>query len=500
MMPAMCLLRPFLIALAFCWFSWIGLGGSPAACHAAAPDGALQNRIDALLERKELTGSHVGIHVESLREARVIYSHNGGKRFTPASTMKLFTTAVALVVLGPDYRYETTLFTNGRIEEGKLTGDLIIKGAGDPLLPEYEGTTEGQPIFTVFTDSLRSLGIFRIEGDMVVDNSWLRDPSFGAGWSWEDTLFCYSAPRDGFSFLGNCISLYVTPGPETGSPATLRLDPPTTRVSLRNDTVTTNPRTGTSLVLKATPLDPAIQVSGTIARDDPGRGYPLAVANPALFAGDLFTDLLKEKGITFMGKVTTTEKKPLSPAGPLRELAVHRSPTVTTLVKVINKKSRNLPSEQLFLTLGKRYGGDASHGASWAAAKDVLSRAGIDPGNMIMADGSGLSRYSLLTPGDTVSLLRFMVRQKESAPFLDSLPVAGVDGTLKKRFIHPSLKGNMRAKTGTMRGVRNLAGYMTTRHGDTLLFSMMSNNFTCSLDVIDELYSSIALILYDYVD
>ncbi len=485
-----------IILTSFCLsLLWSVSGFMPS--HAAPVDRDLKSRIDALVDREEFVSAHVGVHVESLRETRAIYSRNGAKRFIPASTMKLVTTAAALMTLGPDYRYETVLLTNGRIEGGKLSGDLIMKGVGDPLLPEYDGATDGPPIFRVFTDALRSLGISRIEGDILVDDSWLRDPAFGAGWSWDDTLFCYSAPRDGFSFLGNCISLYVAPGREPGLPATLRLDPPTTRVSLKNDTVTTGPRTGTSLALKATPLDSAIQVSGTIARDDRERGYPLAVANPALFAGDLFTDTLKEQGITLTGRVTATGKKPLSLTAPLRELAVYRSPPVTSLVRVINKKSRNLPAEQLFLTLGKRHGGEGSRATSWAAAKDVLLRAGIDPSDVAMADGSGLSRYNLLSPRDTVALLRFMVTQKEFTSFSDSLPVAGVDGTLRNRFTHFPLKGNLRAKTGTMLGVRNLAGYMTTKSGDKIIFSMMANNFTYSFDVIDELYSQIILILYE---
>ena len=445
--------------------------------------------------------AHVGIAIQSVKNATPLFLYNEKKRFVSASNMKLYTTAAALLSLSPDFTYETKIMTNGTASQGILKGDLIIVASGDPTISGYFNNNNPTQVFEDWSNALVQQGIRKIDGDIVIDNAYFNDSPFGAGWHWDDMSRCYSAARDAFSFNNNCIALTISPGEKIGALATIEIEPKTGYVTVSGNITTAGENSAIDIKAEYTNNSKTIVMSGTIPLNHKNTVKYMAAKNPAEFGASVLREKLLGNGIEINGNIVCTR----GGCGQIKDIrasitaggqsfqttfAVYRSPKLSEIVKVINKISNNLYAENLLLTIAKERHKEGNSVEAALAVREILNRTGLNPEGLHMVDGSGLSRFNLITPHETVQLLSNMVRSPHAEAFYNSLAIPGDEGTLKDRQKGTSAGAltNVRAKTGTMTHVRNLSGYVTTKNGELLAFSFLCNNYNVPRNVIDNLY------------
>jgi serine-type D-Ala-D-Ala carboxypeptidase/endopeptidase (penicillin-binding protein 4) len=447
----------------------------PSSPVAPVPDRTSQDLND-ILDGSGAANVFWGVSVKSLRTGRRLFARNENKFFVPASNMKLLTTAVALVRLGPDFRYVTSLYTDGTSKNGILKGDVYLRGSGDPTISER---FQGKPIavFEEWADRLKQQGIREITGDLVGDDSLFDDKSLGVGWAWDDELIAFSARISAVSFNDNCFDTFVSPGKRPGDPARIVVTPETSFVKVSNSVRTSAPGEQTSLDARRSFGSNALSLSGRIELDSPPRHIRFTVGNPTLFAMTVLKEVLTRKGIRVLGRPVSIGDVGKTPDyGSIKVLATRQSAPLSDIIEQTNKRSQNLYAELLFRTLGAAYGGRGTTEKSAQVMADTLSTMGIRGDSLAIYDGSGLSRLDLVTPAQIVLLLDYMSHHRYFAHFYRSLPVAGVDGTLMKRMRSTEAENNLRAKTGTLTHVVALSGYLKERDGSLLAFSILSNN------------------------
>ena len=442
----------------------------------------LGKAIDAVVARPDFAAAFWGIEVRSLKTGRTLYARNAEKAFRPASSMKLVTTAAALDALGPDARIRTTVETAGRLDGmGRVLGDVFLVGRGDPNLSDR--FTPGRPAaaFEEMADALAAAGVRRIEGRLVGHEGAFTGDRRGSDWTWEDLPWGYGAEVSALSFADNRVEVTLTPGERAGDPAILDVTPDTGCLSVTStvETVAVAPALpgGTTGEDEGVSLDRAlgsneIRLSGRVPIGGDWDGG-LAVADPARCVAQVFRGVLEAKGIRVTGGVSTS-RAPLP--GGVRVLASHDGPSVAEIVRTVNKESQNLHAEMLLRLVGLRVKGEGSAAKGQDAVLEMARRLGIPDQGWGLSDGSGLARTNLLTPRGLVALLVALDRHPAAAAFRDSLPVAGVDGTLEKRMKGTAAEGRVIAKTGTLRLTNALAGYATTTRGERLAFSIVVNN------------------------
>ena len=451
------------------------------------PREQLAQAVDDAVESDTFGGGFWGVHVVNLRSGEVLHARNAARPFVPASNVKLATTAAALEQLGPDFRYTTTAYATGPVDDGVLRGNLIVRGAGDPSLGGYHQRRDPAQVFRQWADSLRQAGITRIDGNVIGDAGPVPDPPYGHGWSWEDLSYGYGAPIGGLIFNENTVDLTVR-GRNIGQPARVELAPfKTDYVSIQNRsrTVPTNAEDdeeylrlpGTNTIRVRTRIHPSVVEDATIAISDPTR----------YFAHSLRT-VLQRNGISVDGRAAGLDAVGLTPNyrdSTYQRVASYTSPSLAQIARTLNHESRNLYAEQLLRTLAledppdteeDHPPGSASLGIE--AVRETLVRAGVDTSRVELADGSGLSRQNLLSPRALVKVLQHMWEHPNSptsTAFYDSLPQGGEDGTLAYRFRAPNA-ATVHAKTGTLSQVSALSGYTTTAQGVPVAFSILSNH------------------------
>lgn len=429
-----------------------------------------KSRFDELFDTPSFTAARWGASVKSVESGAFIYRLDDTKAFTPASNMKLFTTAVALVRLGPEFRFATELYTNGEIRDGILHGDLVVRGSGDPTL--------STGVFEKWAEQLRAAGIREIRGALIGDDNVFDDQYLGTGWSWDDAAFGYAAQISGLSFSDNSVGIEILPGRTIGGPAILKTAPDTGYVTVSNQVITAPPGNGpNALRFSREPGSNRIIVMGEISAQSPALYERISVHNPTHFAVAAFKEIMEAKGIHIAGDSVDIDDIKMIPDYPsMKKIALHFSQPLYEIIRATNKLSRNIYAEQIFRTLGKVIGGEGSTARSAAVVKETLSSMGIPTDAFAVYDGSGLSRLNLATPLQIVLLLDAMAKHEYFKYFYDSLPVAGVDGTLEWRMKNTGAEKNLHAKTGYFQQVRALSGYTTTKEGEMIAFSIMANN------------------------
>ncbi|OPY73193.1 MAG: D-alanyl-D-alanine carboxypeptidase DacC precursor [Syntrophorhabdus sp. PtaU1.Bin058] len=464
------------------------------------PSASLKGDLTELLKEDILRSSHIGIEVRSLDRDEVLFSYNAGQRFIPASNVKLFTVAAGLEYLTPDFVYETKLMRHGVVESGVLKGDLLIVGSGDPTISGYFHDGNPTKVFEDWAEALKQSGIQAITGNIVIDSSFFRATPLGPGWSWDDEPFCYSAPNDAFSFNNNCIAVTVAPGNSAGDPVTVRIEPGPGDLVIVNNAKTGHREGMDDISIGKEPCTNTITISGGLPVDHPGYRVMVAMERPACYGGLIFKEILAQRGISLQGRIDCGHRGGVSGEAGETTVATYRSPRLSEIIKVVNKRSSNFAAEQLFLTIGKMQKGEGNQTASATAIKEYTERIGADAADLYIVDGSGLSRYNLVTPKVIVALLDHMARSRYFGVFYGSLAIAGTDGTLKKKMQSPPLQGNLRGKTGSMNHVRNLSGYVTTAGGERLAFAILINNFSTDPEIIQDIIERICLRLIKPVD
>ena len=504
----------------------------------AAPPKPLPDRIAAILSAPDLARGFWGIEVISLPAGISLYQQNADKLFTPASNTKLFTTAAALALIGPDYKFRTTVETTGTLDRyGRLNGDLVLVGHGDPNLSgrelPYDLRTQrnDDPIQALETlaDALVQKGVKFIDGDIVADDSYFAFERYGEGWSQDDLVWADGAPVSALTVNDNVVFVNILPADRPGEKAFVSVKPFADYYRIDNRIITTPAGTGRKFYVNREPGATVVTLWGNMPIDDAGANEALAIEDPAEFAAGLFRQLLEKRGIVVYGRqrthhtelatlstfsVTTiapsrggsvsdkdkdSDRQPRS-LRPLKTdqpivLASYESKPLLQDVRVVNKVSQNLHAEILLRLLGRERGNAGTIESGLEVLRGFLTQAGISNDQYVFYDGSGLSRQNLVTPHAVVQLLRYSSTQPWGADFKSTFPVSGVDGSLSERLSTPHMQGRIVAKTGSLGGVKTLSGYATTDAGQTVVFSILSNNFNLPskrvTDAIDELVQAI---------
>ena len=498
-----------------------------AAQLLAAPAKPLPDRIASILNAPDLARGFWGIEVVSLATGKTLYAQNADKLFIPASNTKLFTTAAALALIGPDYKFRTTVETTATLDRyGRLNGDLILVGRGDPNLSgrelPYDLKTQrnDDPIqaLEALADALVQKGVKFIDGDIVADDSYFAFERYGEGWSQDDLVWADGAPVSALTINDNVVFVNILPADRPGEKAFVSVKPFPDYYRVDNRITTAPAGTGRKFFVNREPGSTVLTLWGNMPLDDAGANEALAIEDPAEFAAGLFRQLLEKRGIVIYGKqrthhtelatlstfsVTATapsrggsdgQSHPLKTAQPIT-LASYESKPLLQDIRVINKVSQNLHAEILLRLLGRERGNAGTIEAGQEVLRGFLTKAGISSDEYVFHDGSGLSRQNLATPHAIVELLSYCSTQPWSSDFKATLPVAGVDGTLSERLASPALKKRIMAKTGSHDGVKALSGYATTASGQEVVFSILSNNFNIPAkhvtDAIDHLVEAI---------
>ena len=475
-------------------------GSNEARTAGRRADLDLTRRLDRLLTASDIGPVVWGVDVRVLDRRERLYARDADVLLNPASTMKLVTLAATAERLGWDDRFETALLAAAPIRDGTLLGDLVVRGAGDPTI----NASGPRNVFVDWADELRSLGVRRIAGriigdDDILDDGALETAGFGSGWAWDDFARGFAAPAGALQHRQNVVEVVVEPGAAAGRPASTRFRHPGSDLILRNDVVTVRADRTAGIRLRRLPGRPALVVAGRIPEGASPIVRTAAVGNPTLFFVQAFKDALEQHGIAVDGEAVDVDSLAARDKAPtllgLRPLVRHRSEPLSTIGVDMLKQSKNLYAESLVRHLGV-VAGSAAH-AGRSVVGEVLADWGIDGRGAVVADGSGLSRYTYLTAGTLVEVLSRLYQDPDHrARIMAALPVAGRDGTLRQRLIGTAAEGVARAKTGSMSRVRALAGYVETADGEPLAFAILANNFSAPAAevtrVIDEAVASLA--------
>lgn len=493
----------------------------------------LATTVATILNDPIVANAHWGISVVGL-DGTPIYAFNDAQLFQPASNAKLFTTATALALLGPDFTFKTYVVADGPISsDGHLRGSLRLIGGSDPTLSgrayPYSGHTERpNPPFHALDDlaaQVAASGIRALDGTVVADDTLFVYERYGAGWGQDDLLWDYGAPISALTVNDNVHYLTLTPGASAGSPAIASWNPslPDDAVGLKNEVVTSPAGSESHLGLDRQPDQTFLRAFGTIPAGSKPQNFAIAVQDSAKFAGDGFAQSLAAHGIALNPSAVQvshrlsgdtqeyeTESRqsialhPFAPGQQLpialppnsRVVAQRTSPPISQIVTVVNKVSQNQHAEMLLRLVGKAQGEDGSIAQGARVVRQFIVSAGVQPQDFFFYDGSGLSPQDVITPRAATTLLAYAARQSWGAVYRASLPVGGVDGTLDNRFTQPPLKGKVFAKTGTLNEVHTLSGYLTAASGRTLVFSILCNDHSPVMDrtgaTIDKIVAAIA--------
>ena len=457
-------------------------------------------RVDAALADAQAQKAHWGILVADQETGAPLFELNADRFFVPASNAKIFTTALALATLGPDYKFRTTLESPGTLGAGGLlSGDLILVGRGDPDLSnrkfpfagkvEQEGPAE--KVLAEMAGAAVAKGLKEIDGDIVADDSYFPYDPYPAGWSIGDLFFTFGAPVSAIAFNDNSFSVSVAPGPLAGEPATITVDPGAAIDGFGHEITTGPPGAKPDFAVVRRPGIDFILVRGLIPLGHEPIRLDFALTDPTRAAALTLKQLLEARGVRITGAIRVKHAPPpdTSDAGdlpPLPELppstnplvlAEHFSPPLIEIIGFTNKMSHNLHSELLFRTVAREKSGIGSSVAAVKIEQDFLKQAGIAGGDIVLSDGSGLSHDDLVTPRAVVQVLRYAAQQPWGADYLSTLALAG-EGTLDTRMKGTAAEGRIHAKTGALEHARGLSGYATTVAGAHLVFSIFTNKTT----------------------
>ncbi len=445
--------------------------------RAQTPSEALRT----LLATPDLQTARVGVLVRDLANGQELCLNDDRKGFMTASNMKLVSSSTALVTLGPDFRFETTLIGTVPIQDGVLSGDLILVGSGDPTLGGRQEGSNPAAVFERLVDTLiRDHGLKQITGNIVGDDNCQPDEIMGEGWAWGYQGDAYAAQVSGLCFAENIAAAYFE-SDKPGLPAKLHIVPKTTFIHPINKVL--SHKLVTSLWSRRKRGTNQVTFGGKLApRKRPFRER-FSVENPTAYAAHMLWETLIAKGVQVNGQPIDRDdlRKLPDRYGDETPLATHSSAPLSEILNTLNKVSQNLYAEQLIRAASRQANGQASMRNASAHAKKTLAKLGVDVRGMRIADGSGLSRLDLVQPRQLADLLTGMWGHKHRELFVSTLPIAGIDGTLSRRFRDGKAKGHVFAKTGYISSVVALSGYVSRPDAKAppLVFSILVNNFTC---------------------
>ncbi len=434
----------------------------------------------------------IALDIFDLTDSISLFRKNEKLLLRPASNMKLLTSAASLLNLGEDYFFKTDLYHTGVIEGNKLYGDIYIVGGFDPDFTDKD--------LDSIVSVIKSLGIQEITGGVYADISKKDSMYWGKGWMWDDDPDPTAPYLSALNINHNSIEVFVEGG-NIDSPALVTLIPNTKFVKVENNLVTVSPNESEDYFVTRDWVNRknTIIIDGTIRKisviDSAEQTFKINLLEPDKYFLTLLFEKLRNEGI----EIAKSIGKNILPENAVYLTSVNR--TIDTVLTHLNKESDNLNAEMLIYVIAyKDSGAPASTDNGLAAVKKLIDSLGFDSGSFSIADGSGVSHYNLVSAELLLDLLKYMYYNKKDLfeLYYNSLPVAGIDGTLKKRMKNTSAQNNVHAKTGTLNGVSNLSGYVTSKEGHLIAFSILIQNFVKDYSTARDFQNKICELLAEY--
>jgi D-alanyl-D-alanine carboxypeptidase/D-alanyl-D-alanine-endopeptidase (penicillin-binding protein 4) len=453
----------------------------------------LGNQLLALIQGSPAARSAFwGIEVFDLETGKTLVSYNATRLFVPASNAKLFTAALALDRLGPDYRFQTRVLSDAAPDsDGVIHGPVRLVGGGDPNLSArpvpYQAkpgsSPPGNPLIHIegLASQVAARGVKRIEGPVIGDDTWyVWEPS--EGWAVDDLNYEYGAPVSALTVNDNTLTIAVNPAVQPGDLATLDVQPPIGFYQFDNRVRTVARGGERKIHLDREPGSRQFRLWGSLPVGGAGESVVLAIDDPAEYAALAFRRALEDRGIVVSGGIEVRHCFPNEagdepPAAHPFELASHQSAPLIDDLGITAKVSQNLHAELALRAVGRARRGIGSRHAGLEEMKAFLRQIGVGEDAYTFSDGSGLDRTDLVTPAAVVKLLRHMYASPKREPWIALLPIGGQDGTLSERFLDGPLAGRIHAKTGSLTHVASLSGYAEKSGGGWLAFSILVNNY-----------------------
>lgn len=442
----------------------------------------IQKNLDRIVDEAD-RNVHIGVKVYSIKTGHCLYEKNADKLFVPASSLKLFTAGAALSILGPEYQFKTEFLTDGSLKGEVLEGNLFLRGAGDPSF----ALNDLEKMVRVLCMEKMT----KINGEIVMDHFAYDDVSKGPGWMWDDIHGFSFAPMSALTINHSCLDIWVKPADTIALAPKVFSFPKTSFVSVKNYAITDELAERLSIERDLKTNNNIIEIKGEIGLKSGVKSFRVPLENPPLFTGSLLQYFLKKANIQAVESIK--ENRAPSSASTLTS---HDSPSVSILLHPLLKNSDNLYADNLFKKVGQVYSkgqGNWKNG-SQAVRTFLEKEVGLDVSEMVILDGSGLSRYNLVSPEHFVTYLTWVYNSFSFGPeLLAALPIAGRDGCLKNRFGGNQL--SIRAKSGTMTGITSLCGYVMTQDREILAVAILINGFVGPVEKYRKIEDNICLFL-----
>ena len=441
----------------------------------------LSDSIRKIIDQPNLRRSRWGIQVQTLESEDILYQLNGDQFFTPASNVKLLTTAAVLQRLGTDFRVRTPVYATGSAPNLKT---LTLVGRGDPSL-----TTEK---LQILVEQLKQLGIKKTE-KLIVEDSYFKAPTVNPTWEWEDLLFYYAAPVSSLIINENAVTLTLSPQVMHQSLAVEWSDPIAAKQwQIKNEASAAPQGTPYNISITAKPWQSQLVIEGSLGIKSAPDTFGIAIPAPERYFLETLEQLLIQAGIGVDETILSTKKRSYASRRPITML---ESDTIGKLIQKVNQDSNNLYAEALRQILIA----EISEGVEDKPFSQPLSELGVDATSYQLIDGSGLSRRNFVSPASLVQLLISMSQTPISQVYRDSLAISGLSGTLKNRFRDSEIANHFVGKTGTLTGVSALSGYLTPKAFPTLAVSIMVNQSNQPASVLRDAIDQIIQRIY-YLD
>ena len=445
-----------------------------------------REKLEELLGSTALQGGQSSLVVKRVRDSAPLFEYNPDQLLIPASTIKLFTSALALETLGPDYRFKTQLHGTTSLDGSSITGNIYLKGFGDPWFVPEQVWQLGQ--------RLKATGVKGISGDIIIDHSFFSGPTGANGIEQDTSSKAYMAPAGAVSVGFNAVAVHVRPNSEVNKPAHIYIEPGGHQMVLEG-TIKTVEGKATYYGIEIEPFGTTNKVilSGNIHPQEGPQQTWRRITNPPHHAGAVFAQLLRETGITVEGKILSGLTPPQSPL-----LAEIESPRLADLLSKVNKYSNNFMASQIGRAVGAHiYGAPGT----WAKAEKAMQRylqqnLDLPPTAYSIKNASGLHDLNRVTTRQIIELLEHVYNQPRlRIEYLNSLAVTGGTGTLEKRMHQSPTKGLLRGKTGTLSVASALSGYVYDRDGELLVFAFITNHFKNGITPVIEIQDQIGDLL-----
>lgn len=456
-------------------------------------DAAIRNA----LSHPNLKDALVGVEVRSVKTGKIHFDRDSRTPLTPASNCKLVTVASALHHLGEDYTFRTRIYVRGTVEEGRLEGDLVLRGGGDPAISDRFREENPLAPLEELARIVSQSGVREVSGFLVLDDTLFDREYVAPGWPQDQLNQSYCAPCSGLSIMENLVWIEVRPGAGPGRDAASCLFPANAPFKMTGRVLTTARKNENIVHIDRPDRDGRIRISGrTYFGNSPFR-FSVSVRNPPEYFGSLFLHALEKEGVDIEGGFILAPERPDYGSDALRPLG-EVSSDLRQVALVTNKMSVNHCAEQLFKLAGWKVAGKGTFASGEAAVRKMFGDLGIeDMDPLHMEDGSGLSRNNSISAHTMVSLLCALYASPVRDTFLRTLPISGMDGSLEKRLTEEPFRSRVRAKTGWIREVSALSGYVQSLSGDIFAFSILFNGYKGRNAVMKSIQDDICRIIIE---